>query len=134
MDATTPANPTATRIEQALVTLVAHRNSWWLWLSVVLMVAIYFLARHMVGVALFKLALLTIAMYVGYVGSLAMEGAIGSAANRRKRPHEYMADADAARAAGDKERGWQLDQFAAAMLWRRAMIVSAAMLAVAMGG
>jgi hypothetical protein len=137
--------PQLTKIEQVLLAPFVHRNSWWMWLSVFLLVVIYYKARHMVDVALFKLALITIATYVGYLASLAMEGALGFAGKkRRKRPHEYQADALELRAvaatrppaAGEPAlaRAWELEQLAAAMLWRRAMIVSAAMIAAAMGG
>lgn len=137
--------PKLSRFEEAIMGVFIHRNSWWLWLSVALLLGIWYLARHMVSVALFKLALITIATYVGYLASLAMEGALGLQGKRRQRPHEYQADAQALRDAlvGNAspemktfayERAWQLDQLAAAMLWRRAMLVSAAMIAISLGG
>jgi hypothetical protein len=144
-----PNTPEPSRLDTILHAFFLHRMSLWLWISVALLVAIFFLARHMIGVALFKLALMTIAMYVGYAGSLAVEGALGlRASSRRKRPHEYQADAQDFRDCADgvdegmsdmdrataRGRAWELDQLAAAMLWRRAMIVSAALIASALGG
>jgi hypothetical protein len=131
--------PKLSNLEEAIKGVFIHRNSWWLWLSIALMVGIWYLARHMVSVALFKLALITIATYVGYLASLAMEGALGIGKGRRQRPHELMADAAALRAASPSsaranDRAWELDQLAAAMLWRRAMIVCGAMIASALGG
>jgi hypothetical protein len=122
-------------LERAILALVSHRMSLWLWVSVALLVAIFFLARHMIGVALFKLALMTIAMYVGYAGSLAIEGALGFG-KRRMRPHEYQAEAAQLRAdhGNADPRAWELDQIAAWMLLRRTIIVAAALLASALGG
>lgn len=120
-------------VERVLLALAGHRMSLWLWISVALLVAIFFLARHMIGVVVFKLSLLTIAGYVGYGLSLAVEGCLKHGEDRARRPHEYRADARQALAAGNAERGWQLEQLAAAMLWRRAMIVSACLLAAALG-
>lgn len=122
--------------------ILTHRMSLWLWISIGLLIAIYFLARHMVGVVIYKIALITIAGYVGYGLSLAIEGAMGRAA--AKRPHEYRADAaivrgqangfTAASRAEALDRAWQLEQLAAWMLWRRAAIVAAVLVASALGG
>jgi hypothetical protein len=137
--------PPGTALERGILMIFAHRMSLWLWLSVALLVAIFFLARHQIGVVVLKLALMTVGGYLGYVLSLALEGALRGD-DRAMRPHEYRAAgeklraevegqvwADPARAAAFA-RAWELDQLAAAMLWRRSMVVSAALLMLALGG
>lgn len=124
--------------------IFTHRMGAWLWISVALLVAIYFLARHQIGVAIYKLALITIGGYVGYVLSLALEGTLGFAGKRRFRPHELQAFGHACRKeAGAKtvaaraellEHAWQYELAAIHMLWRRAMTVGFVLVAAAMGG
>lgn len=124
--------------------IFTHRMSLWLWISLGLLVAIYFLARHMVSVALYKLALITIGGYVGYVLSLALEGTLGFPGKRRFRPHELQAFGHACRKEATAktiaaraellEHAWQYELTAIHMLWRRAVIVGAVLIAAAMGG
>lgn len=134
--------PGSALVERRFQAIVAHRMSAWLWISVGLLVAVFFTARHQLSVVLFKLTLMTIGGYLGYVLSLAAEGALRGS-DRAKRPHEYRADAAELRAsvtiddphyAEVHALAWQWEQLAAAMLWRRAMICSAALLAAAFGG
>lgn len=147
MDAPAPQPVVQGPLERGITLLVAHRMSMWLWVSIALSVAIFFVARHMLSVLLWKVVLLTIAGYIGYTLSLAIEGALALRGdNRRKRPHEIQQEAlelraaaatmpeDSAAAAIARERAWQLEQMAVNMLWRRSMIVSAALIASAMGG
>lgn len=136
------------KVEEGFKGIFIHRNSWWMWLSVLLVYLIYQLANNMIQVVLLKIALITIGTYLGYLASLAMEGALGlHGSARRKRPHELMADAqqlrdraDGVDYMGDRWRGHAharasaLEAQANSMLWRRAVLVGAAMLAVANGG
>lgn len=122
--------------------LLWHRMSAWLWISIALLSAVRYFAPHMIGVALYKLTLITIGGYLGYVLSLAVEGALGIT-NRRRRPHEYRALAREHRLAAESKtaaakaeglaRAWELDQQANQMLMRRAIVVAAVLIASALG-
>ena len=121
-----PDEPKLGKLESLLVGVFAHRMSIWLWGSVAGLVALFVLARHMVGVVGFKVVLLTTAGYLGYWISRMLE--------RGQRPHQLMNDAAQARAGGDLERAWQLEQLAANLSMRRSWIVSACLIASALGG
>lgn len=121
-----------------------HRMSLWLWLSLALLLAIHRFAPHMVSVVLYKVALITIGGYVGFVLSLALEGALGfRRAPMRYRPHEYQAMARACRAEAQSKviaaraellaLAWQYELLALHMLWRRAGVVAAVLIASALG-
>lgn len=127
--------PVRKTLDVVLAEFITHRMSLWLWISVAIAAAIFFLARHMLGVALFKLGLITIASYVGYWISRALES---------QRPTDLLALADQVRndplgtgypdVATACERAWQLEQLAANVCMRRGWIVAACLIAAAMGG
>lgn len=120
-----------------------HRMGLWLWISIALLVAIFFLSRHAINVTLYKIALITIAGYIGYMLSLAIEGCVKVGPAQRKRPHEMQQEAALLRGRAERlkmpekfeahDRAWQLEQLAVHMLWRRSVVVGAVLLAAAMG-
>lgn len=136
-------------IERAIYAFVAHRMSLWMWISIAIGVAIYFLAQHMIQVALFKLGLITIASYLGYWIARFLE--------RGERPHEFFMQAEMLRvqarelaatttnaderdrAKDDKVGGFLTDAYnlqrqGEAIMYRRTAIVCASLLASALGG
>lgn len=128
--ASKPRSPT----ERVLVAIATHRMGAWLWVSIALLAVVLYFARHMAGVEAFGLLKLTVAVYVGYIASLAVEGCLKHGDDRAPRPHEYRQDAGQWFQRNDFEQWWRFEQIAAAMLWRRAMIVSACIIASSLGG
>lgn len=120
---TAPAN--LGKIESAIVGLFAHRMSLWLWASVAGLVALYFLARHMVGVVGFKVVLMTIAGYLGYWISRLLE--------RGQRPH-VLYDRGEQLAGTDPIAADAYFQRADALALRRTLVVAACLVASALGG
>lgn len=116
--------------------LFAPRMAVWLWLSVVLLVGVWWFAAHMLKVVLYKVVLLTIA---GFVGDKIARGSESS----NKRPHEMLARAkeiavevekmdprDRTDAVADMHH---LERRADAAYLRRAILIGAAMIAAALG-
>lgn len=133
--------PVRKTLDVLLADFITHRMSLWLWISVAIAAAIFFLARHMLGVALFKLGLITIASYVGYWVSRALESQrptdlLDQAAALRAGPGPTPANplGDNPPSPQDLERAWQLEQLAANVCMRRGWIVAACLIASAMGG
>lgn len=120
--------------------IFGHRMSLWLYASIVGLVLLFFFARHMVGVVGFKVVLLTVAGYLGYWISRALE--------RGQRPHQLLEEAAKLRStldslqphvADDLGAGWgalanQLEARADALSLRRTIIVAACLVASALGG
>lgn len=106
-----------------LVEFARHRMSLWLWITLLLIVAIGFMAPHMLSVLAWKASLLTMAAYLGYWICRAAEASVG-------RPHELLEEASAQK---DPARSWQLEQLAAAAYQRRAWVISACLIAAALG-
>jgi hypothetical protein len=114
------------------------RMGTWLLISILLTLGIYLVAPHMLKVAAFKLSLITIAAYVGYWLSRAVE--------RGARPHELITRAgtievsdafqggrgeDRQRAARDE--AYELRKQANQIMWRRTALICACMIAAALG-
>lgn len=105
--------------------LFVPRMGVWLWISIVLLIAIWWFAEHMLKVILYKGVLLTLAAFLCDKIARGIE-------RSGKRPHELLQEADAIRAR-DWERSWQLEQLAQNVYHRRAIIIAAGMIAAALG-
>jgi hypothetical protein len=120
-----------------LKNLVFPRMGLWLWMSIALLGLIWFLAPHMVKVAAYKLALITIAAYIAYWISRGLEGGV--------RPHQLEREAAQSeenvrfgkigRPLADHvmTQAGNLRRAAEAIRVRRCYIVCACMIAVALG-
>lgn len=106
--------------------LIVPRMGLWLYASIALLAALYLIAPHMAQVVLFKLCLITVAAWLGYWISRALE--------RGRRPHELKEHAFQHRENGRPERADHLEARAELLLLRRTIIVAAAMIAAALGG
>lgn len=147
------AAPAKPNYEAMLAGLVFPRMGLWLYASIALCVLIWFLAPHMVKVGAYKLALITVAAFIGYHISRALESRgwrphelIGKAKNCQKRsyldqfPKHLLTEQEDRVKAGEVDldvvvcqRAWELEQLAAAAYQRRAWVVSACMIAAALG-
>jgi len=127
-----------TAAERAIARFFAPRMLVWLLLTLVLIGALFWLARHMLPVLLWKVTLLSTAAFFGDKIARAIEW-------RNRRPHELLETA--AKCYGrahdlrnpddergmDLARGWQLEQRADGIYQRRAIVIGCAMIAAALG-
>lgn len=127
----TPEEPkvlaTPTRLERAIVRVLAPRMAAWLWVSLILLVAVWWFAEHMLKVLLYKGVIITLAAFLGDKIVRAIE-------TRNRRPHELLEEATALRSRpGQEERAWQLEQLAHGIYYRRALVIGACVIAGALG-
>lgn len=106
--------------------LAFPRMGWWMWLSIMLIGGVAFVAAHMLKVLLWKAVLITLAAFLGDKVARAME-------RGNKRPHELLERAQELHALGLFEQSTVLSTRADAIYMRRALIISAAMIAAALG-
>ena len=96
------------------------RMSGWLLIVVALMAAVWLLAPHQLTVSLYKLSLVTLAAVVGYW--------LDRSLFPYARPHVFFEQDD------DNPEGLTIvTSVAGAMMYRRAIIIAAAMIAVSLG-
>lgn len=122
------------RFWKAVGAIAWPRMGLWFWLSVALIIAIAFLASHMLKVLLWKVALATTMAFLGDKIVRLME-------RRNARPHELLEEARLVES-GEKPAPdmWftmpyvtDLRRRADAIYYRRAIVMGAAMLAGALG-
>lgn len=128
-----------TRFEKFLARVVAPRMGIWLYVSLALLALVWWFAAPMLKVILYKAVILTLTGFLGDKIARAMEG-------KNPRPHELLEDAQRLKdsylrvypdfggppvAAIDRIR--ELERRADAVLYRRALIIAAAMVAGALG-
>ena len=117
------------QLEQVLAALIFPRMGLWLYISIALCALIWFLAPHMVKVGAYKLALITVAAFIGYHINRALE-------SRGWRPHNLVKQANMLKeepSEASQRHSWECAQLAAAAYQRRAWVVSACMIAAALG-
>lgn len=129
-----------TRIERALGRIVWPRMSVWLYLSIALLVLVWWFAAPMLKVILYKAVILTLMAFLGDKIARAMEG-------KGPRPHELVEQAEAMRKQHTDVFGssgphpptfenllaQEYMRRADAVLYRRAVIIATAMVAGALG-
>jgi hypothetical protein len=117
---------TPTKLESLLGRAIAPRMWVWLWLSVALVIGVWWVADHMIKVLLWKVVILTVCSFLGDKIARGME-------NSNERPHELLREAAELRAAGFVEAARELWRRADGIYLRRALIISACVIAGALG-
>jgi hypothetical protein len=129
-----------TGLERLLGRAMMPRMWAWLWLSVVLVIAVWWVAQHMLTVLLWKVVILTVCGFLGDKIARGME-------NSNERPHSLLSHAKELRLPhvvfvdgppimpSDREldAAESLERRADAIYLRRALIISACVIAGALG-
>jgi hypothetical protein len=120
------ANPivTPTAFERWIGRLVAPRMGGWLYLTLVLLALVWWFAEHMLKVLLYKGVIITMAAFMGDKIARAMEG-------RGPRPHQLREEAELKAQTYEDVRAFH--QRADAILYRRAIVIAAVVIAAALG-
>lgn len=113
------------RVTAGIGRFFAPRMGIWLYLSIAMVVGVWWAAGHMLKILLWKLVLLTIAGFIGDKIARFMEG-------NAPRPHQLREWARASGEQGNLDDAAQLEARANSVLNRRAAIIVGAMIAAAL--